>query len=508
MNEQKSYGQILKATSIMGGVAVFSMTLGLLKSKAAAVLIGAVGVGLLANLTALQNLLGTVTGVGLQSSAVRQLSLAAVISKDQFDLLAIAVRRLSVVSGAIGLLTTALLGPLLGSFALGSKDFAADAFALAVAVFFANLNCAEVAIMQGARRIDQMAIATLVGTSVSTVFTIGLFYVSGVDGIVPAIVVSAIFQYAIARFCSSDLVALKSGKITWIESLSKTVPVLKLGLAFMWNSLLLSLVTYLTLALITKSISLEDAGIYSAAFMLSGIFVNFVLNAMGADYYPRLTEVSTNREKVNELVNQQTEIGLLLALPGLIATMIFSPFLVRMMFTEEFLPAADLLRWFILGCFGRVVSWPLGFVILAKGRGKIFVAVETGFNLLHLILIWFLIRSIGLTGVSVAFVLMYLIYAATVLAVCKGLTGFKWTSECKNLILLSISALTVCFAVLANSNTGAPMALCVLLFVVMSLFSLVALVKKVGLNHPISKVALKVPMLNKYLKSKINHYDT
>ncbi len=64
----------------------------------------------------------------------------------------------------------------------------------------------------------------------------------------------------------------------------------------------------------------KGAGIYSAAFALSGMFVNFVLQAMGSDYYPRLTSVATNKAMMNRMVNEQTEIGLLLGVPGLLAT--------------------------------------------------------------------------------------------------------------------------------------------------------------------------------------------
>lgn len=62
------------------------------------------------------------------------------------------------------------------------------------------------------------------------------------------------------------------------------------------------------------------------------------------------------------LVNEQTEIGLILAVPGMPATLTLAPWIIHLFYTGEFLPASELSQWFILECLGRVLSWPLGFV--------------------------------------------------------------------------------------------------------------------------------------------------
>ena len=66
----QAYGQILKSSSIMGGVAGFNQLLRMVRTKFAAVLIGTVGSGLIANFGAIQGFVGTLAGLGFQSSAV------------------------------------------------------------------------------------------------------------------------------------------------------------------------------------------------------------------------------------------------------------------------------------------------------------------------------------------------------------------------------------------------------------------------------------------------------
>ena len=46
------------------------------------------------------------------------------------------------------------------------------------------------------------------------------------------------------------------------------------------------------------------------------MYVGFILQAMGSDFYPRLTAVADDHAECNRLVNEQAQIGLLLAGPA------------------------------------------------------------------------------------------------------------------------------------------------------------------------------------------------
>ena len=83
---------------------------------------------------------------------------------------------------------------------------------------------------------------------------------------------------------------------------------------------------------------IESAGYYQAAWALSGLFAGFVLGAMGADFYPRLSGLIHDREAAIRAVNEQTEIGVLLALPGLLATLALAPWVIHAFYTKEFVP--------------------------------------------------------------------------------------------------------------------------------------------------------------------------
>lgn len=169
---------------------------------------------------------------------------------------------------------------------------------------------------------------------------------------------------------------------------------------------------------------------------------------MGTDFYPRLTAISDDHPRLNATVNEQIEIGVLIALPGLLATLTCGPLLMIVFYSNQFILGAELLPWFVLGVFLRVVSWPLGFAILAKSATRWFFLTQTHFYVVQFALTWLLIRRIGLVGVAIAFFLTLIPAAVLNLAVVYRLTGFTWSIGV--IKLLTASTLVVLFAFLST----------------------------------------------------------
>jgi PST family polysaccharide transporter len=223
--------------------------------------------------------------------------------------------------------------------------------------------------------------------------------------------------------------------------------------------------------------------------------VIFVLGAMGADYYPSLTAVNHDHAKMRDLVNQQTEVGILLALPGLLATLAMAPWVIRIFYTAEFAQAADLLQWYALGCMGQVVSWPLGFIILAKGAARLFAGVETGVRLLHLILTAVLLVGMGIEGVSVAFFFLYIIYTLSLLFLTHRMIGFSWSRGVLKLLVVMCPAMITGFLVVRFLSPLIATISGLLLTTVVSIFCLRGLLVRLGPEHKVCRLALKVPLL-------------
>ena len=476
----------------MGGAAGINLLLGMVRVKFAAVLIGATGVGLNASFTAVQGLVGTVAGLGIQSSAVREI--AAAMGKGDEPAIGRAVltlRRICWLTGLLGMAVMMLLSPLISQFTFGHQDYALDIAALGLVILFGNLSGGQIALIQGMRRIGDMARANIIGAVFGTVAAIGFYAGLGVRGIIPTLVAVSAFQLALSWYYARKLPVPKV-KLSLRHTLAEAGDMVRLGLVFMANGLMGSAVAYVTVALITRYEGMQAVGLYSAAYALSGMFVNFVLSAMGADYYPRLTAAVPDHAAMNRLVNEQTEIGLLLALPGLLATLALAPWILQIFYTGEFLGAAALLQWFILGCLGRVISWPLGFVMLALGKGRWYLLTETSFNVLHVAAIALGLRYWGIEGVAIAFFMMYLGYIMAVYWVCRYLTGFSWSPACNRIAFIGLPALGTAFIACRSFSLWPASALGLLLTLLLSIYCLGGLAGRVGSEHRIVRAIAKL----------------
>jgi len=166
---------------------------------------------------------------------------------------------------------------------------------------------------------------------------------------------------------------------------------------------------------------------------------------MVADFYPRLSAVADNNRECNRLVNEQAEISLLLAGPGVIATMTFAPLVLALFYTGRFAGAAEPLRWISVGMALRVIAWPIGFVVLAKGIQKIFFWTELAATIVHVGLAYLLVKVFGLRGAAMAFVGLYVWHAALMYFIVRRLTGFRWSALSRQCILVFVPMIALVF---------------------------------------------------------------
>ncbi|QDV12562.1 colanic acid exporter [Rosistilla oblonga] len=420
------YSQILRASSLIGGSQAVNMVFGLVRTKLIAVMIGPAGIGLIGAFQSIIGLASTLAGLGIHQSGVRDVAVAA--GKDDQEKLGrtvLTLRRVCWLSGLIGFSILFFAGPWICHYTFENNHHVNSIRIIGLTLLLGNITAGQAAIIQGTRRIGDIARIAIIG-SISSTFISGIaYYTLGIDGIAPAMLCISIATLTVSTFYARQ-VEVPQVNMTWMESLTLAGGLFSLGFAFLWTGLLTTFVTYLTNAIVAREIGMDAVGVYAAAFTLSGLFVQFVLKAMSADYYPRLTQASNDNEQMNVLINEQTEIGLLLAFPGLLATLSLAPIAIRVLYTSEFLQSAELLRWFILGCMGRIISWPMGFAMLAKGKGGLFAFAQTFFNAIHLLLIVVGVRWFGVAGVAIAFFGLYAIHVPAVLFITRTLTGFMW----------------------------------------------------------------------------------
>lgn len=478
-----SYGQILRSSALIGGASVVNVAVGIVRAKASALLLGPAGFGLMGVYGSIVDLAQSVAGMGLSGSGVRQIAAAAGSGETARVARAAAVlRRTSVVLGLVGAIALAALSGRIARFTFDGAGRAAPIALLSLAVLCRVVSDGRGALLQGLRRVSDLARVAVLGGVVGAGVGIALLALLRERGVAPALVAMAggtlLFSWSYSR-----RVAIEPAPLRPAQVVQEAGALLKLGFAFMASGVLMMGAAYAVRMLVVRRLGFEAAGFYQSAWTVGGLYVGFILQAMGTDFYPRLAAVVRDRSACNRLVNEQARISLLLAGPGVLATLTFAPLVLSVFYSAEFGEAVGLLRWLCLGGMLRVITWPMGFIVVADARQAVFLALELAYSGFYVAAAWAGIRVLGVDGAGVAFLASYVFHGLIVYPVVRGVSGFRWSAANRRLIagFLAVTGAVFCaFQVLPPPIATGLGALALAANVVYSLRTLARLVSADG----------------------------
>jgi antigen flippase len=413
-----AFARILRSSALMGGASVATLAAGFVRAKAIAWVAGPAGVGLMGICAGFSGNVATFAGWGLGTSGVRAIAGAEVAARPGKIAAVRAFGRLLAWLGAA--LTLALFWPV-GWATFGSSEYALDLLLGGLAAPLVIATAMWTAILQAQGRLRQLAwtqVATAVG---GLALGLPLIALGGLHGIAPSLLLAAalpaFFTWRQARAASPPAEAPPASR-------AEIAALVRLGGALMVVGLLSQLAAYAVRLLLIRQLGLEAAGNYQAALSIAGSLPGFVFAAMGTDFFPRVAAARDETE-AKELVEKQIQAGLLLALPLLALLLTMGRTCIHLLYKDDpqFDGAIVVLRWMNWGVFLRVVAWPLGFWLLARGSALAVVVVEGAAAALMGILPWWLIGGSGLEGAGQAFFLGYVAYLVLMLLISRRRAG-------------------------------------------------------------------------------------
>lgn len=445
-NTQGSYRQIMKATSIFGGVQVFNILISILRSKIIAVWLGPAGIGILGLFNATVLLISSLTNFGLGISAVKDIATAtkteneAKVSKTVW-----LVKKLMWVTGIFGALATLFLSPWLSEIAFGDDTYTISFIWLSLTVLLKQLASGELVILQGLRKLKKLANANLAGSLLGLVFSVPIYYYLRLEGIVPALVVTAVCTYLAALFYSKKIINEKVS-VTNQELREDGKAMMVMGFMLSLSGIMVLGESYIIRIFINTIGGVTEVGLYNAGIALISTYVGLLFTAMETDYYPRLSEVAANNNKVKDLVNQQAEIGVLILAPVLIAFLVFVDWAIIILYSSEFTGVNLMVCWAFLGLFFKVPAWVIGFIFIAKGKGSLFFWSELAANVYLLVCNLIGYYYGGFSGLGISFLVAYVLYLMQVYLISKKKYNFGLARGFWRLFIVQFSLALLCFA--------------------------------------------------------------
>ena len=204
--KKTSYGEILKSTALVGGSSALNIGIGIIRTKAMAMLLGPAGFGLMGLYSSIVDLAQSVAAMGVNSSGVRQIAEAAGSDdKERIARTATVLKRVSVVLGVLGALLLILVSPQASALTFGNRERTGAVALLSIAVFLKVLSGGQGALIQGMRQIASLAKMNVLGAAFGSLATIPIVYFYREHGVVPSLIAIGAASLAVSWWYSRDI---------------------------------------------------------------------------------------------------------------------------------------------------------------------------------------------------------------------------------------------------------------------------------------------------------------
>ena len=402
---------------------------GVLTSKAIAVFIGAEGMALIGNLRNFVSAIQSFAILGIYKGLVKFISNV----KEE----SVALSKTISTAYYLGFFTTILLAffsyynaQFINDFLFSTNyNYAYIIKILALALPFYSLNMFTFSIMNGFSKFRMLLVISTIGQVLGLLVTLLLIWQNNIDGALISVVISPslIFLISIVGIVNQRNL-MSEVKVTNIDFgiLKKLGPYAVTALV---SAIALPLVLIMVRNYIIEFVGIKEAGYWEAMNRISNYYLMFINSLMALYILPRFSQIHTKEAFRNEVISFYKSV-LPIFIIGLVAIYLLRPFIISLIFTDEFKPVEDLFLWQLLGDLMKVLSTVIAYQFLAKKMFWHFVILEIFLFVIMYFSSVYLIDDFGVKGAVMGHFVTYVMHYAIVLLIfASSLFGVEQENE-------------------------------------------------------------------------------
>jgi O-antigen/teichoic acid export membrane protein len=444
----KQYRNIISVTSLFGGLQVLLILIGAIKGKIIAIYIGAEGMGQLTLFTSILEIVNLVCTLGFGYSATRLVSKAhEANSYYEIRKILSIVSKILLFSSFAGIALLILFSKKISFIFFGNDSLFMSIIFLSITVFFTVFLNRNNLFLQSFGEFKNLAKSNLIGAFFGLIASFIFYFYYGLNGIVPSIIFTSISIFLSSTFFFKKL-KLKKIKISLNNAISEGGPMIKLGLVMVLASIVGSLVKNLVNIFITNYGDISDLGFYNAGHTIALSYVGMIFTAMSYEYFPRLSRISEDNNKVREAVNQQSEIIFLILLPILAVLICFTELIINVFLTSEFYVIIKFIRILSFSILINAAAFTISYIPIVKGDKKIFFSYNSLIPGISALLLFSAGYYFGnLTGLAIGICLVSIIHFSFMFIVCKKLYEFKVSKNFISFFVVNLITISTAFTI-------------------------------------------------------------
>ncbi len=298
-----------------------------------------------------------------------------------------------------------------------SPDFVGVFYQLALGCSFIVFYQVIIAVLNGWGELNKLIVCKISCSLlllISSVITVHLY---GIYGALLSIVWMQVLASLIALVV---FVHLNNFKWSWLK------PVINFQIfkdfSSYWSMSLVTLISspfflLLLRTYISHKINWESVGIWEASSKISEVYLLLITTSLTTYYIPKLSG-SLEQDK-QYIVMQVFKWAVSAAVIFALFVYFFREYIIVLLFSPDFMDAANLLKFQLLGSIIKIASWVFGYYILVTGKVTIFILSELVFGFTFYLLSIYFLNIYGLVGLSYAYFLNYSLYLAFCFLYCR-----------------------------------------------------------------------------------------
>lgn len=409
---------LLKVTAANSLVVFVRMFCSLLSQKVLAVLIGAEGIALVGNLKNVIGFFEQFSILGTFNGLVKYISEHKTNPKELHNIFSTSFV-FTAVASIISFVVLFFGADILNQIIFGIDNNYVFIFkVLAFFVPFMGLNANLNSLLNGLSAFKVYAKVSIVTVIVSTGLIIALTYKYSIVGSLLAISLIPIIQVLSYLVCLSKEYLKKINLKSLSFSLIFKNRLLSYSFMTLIVVLLINLVEVAIRNLIEHTISINDAGYWTAMTSISRTYMHFSAALFPLYILPKYAKIKSSFEFRKEVIDIYKLLLPVFAI-GLVLIYIFKNTIIQILYTEDFLSMSNLFKWQLLGDLIKLSALVISYQFLAKRQIGYFIFTE----ILSVVLFYgfskYFIQFYGTEGIVMAHFARYIIYFLVVLYILR-----------------------------------------------------------------------------------------
>ncbi|MEH0158132.1 O-antigen translocase [Limibacter armeniacum] len=404
LNKVKNNG-LLNASFWSVIATVFRVLSHIILSKLVAVYTGSGGLAILGQLRSLIMFLESIATGAIGGGVSKYLAEYKNTNKKQVALLSTSLS-ITLVFSLLTSLALGLFADEISEWIFGDTEFKEILLAFSFTLPFYAINMLLIATLYGLKAVQASAYVNISG-SISSLLLVGtLTYHLGLKGAMLGNVFFQLIVLIITFYFTQRLFAIKQLRIQFDAYFIKKLFQFSL-LAIVLNVTAFS--DILIRKMLTDLISVEAAGNFEAILRLMlpfSLMTNMVVNSY---YIPHLSSLHNTVAIQKEIKHAMLFLGSVMAIL-FVSLFLIKNWLIDLLFTDSFSIAKEILPFYLLGEWCRLLTWPITNYWVAKARIRLVIIVELVVTTCYLLSVYWLLGELGVMGIGIIHLTVFLVY--------------------------------------------------------------------------------------------------